>query len=87
MNKTVVAIDLNPLSRTARAANITIIDNVVRAIPQMINKARELKNKSRSELEEILEKYDNNRTLQEALRFINKRLMELSSSQITLSIK
>jgi 4-phosphopantoate--beta-alanine ligase len=59
----------------------------VRAIPQMINKARELKNKSRSELEEILKNYDNNRTLQEALRFINKRLMELSSSQITLSIK
>jgi 4-phosphopantoate--beta-alanine ligase len=87
MNKTVIAIDLNPLSRTARSANITIVDNVVRAIPQMINKARELKNKSRSELEEILKNYDNNRTLQEALRFINKRLMELSSSQITLSIK
>jgi 4-phosphopantoate--beta-alanine ligase len=87
MNKTVIAIDLNPLSRTARSANITIVDNVVRAIPQMINKARELKNKSRSELEEILKNYDNNRTLQEALRFINKRLMELSSSQIILSIK
>ena len=84
MNKTVIAIDLNPLSRTARAANITIVDNVVRAIPQMINKARELKNKSRSELEEILKNYDNNRTLQEAIRFINKRLLELSSSQITL---
>ncbi|MDQ3881829.1 MAG: phosphopantothenate/pantothenate synthetase, partial [Thermoproteota archaeon] len=33
MNKTVIAIDLNPLSRTSKAANITVVDNIVRAIP------------------------------------------------------
>lgn len=33
MGKTVIAIDLNPLSRTSRAANITIVDNVIRAVP------------------------------------------------------
>ncbi|MCK5113019.1 MAG: phosphopantothenate/pantothenate synthetase, partial [Thermoplasmatales archaeon] len=32
MGKTVIAIDLNPLSRTARTASITIVDNVTRAI-------------------------------------------------------
>jgi 4-phosphopantoate--beta-alanine ligase len=33
MGKTVVAIDLNPLSRTARTADITIVDELTRALP------------------------------------------------------
>lgn len=85
MGKTVIAIDLNPLSRTARAASITIVDNVVRAVPLMIEKAREFKRKKREELEEIVSKYDNNATLQDALKHILNRLKELSESKITLS--
>mgnify|MGYP001772589505 CR=1 FL=1 len=84
MGKVVIAIDLNPLSRTARAANITIVDNVVRALPLMVEKARELKKRSRSELEEILGNYDNNSVLQEALKHIVKRLQELSESKLTV---
>lgn len=34
--KKVMAIDLNPFSRTAQLADITIVDNVVRALPNMI---------------------------------------------------
>ena len=41
MGKKVIAIDLNPFSRTARVADITIVDNVVRAIPEMIKIAQE----------------------------------------------
>lgn len=41
MGKTVIAVDLNPLSRTARAADVTIVDNVVRALPAIIRFARE----------------------------------------------
>lgn len=33
MGKTVITIDLNPLSRTARAADVTIVDEVTRALP------------------------------------------------------
>ncbi len=33
MGKTVIAIDLNPLSRTARTASITIVDELTRALP------------------------------------------------------
>lgn len=33
MGKTVITIDLNPLSRTARAAHVTIVDEVTRALP------------------------------------------------------
>jgi 4-phosphopantoate--beta-alanine ligase len=84
MGKTVIAIDLNPLSRTARAASITIVDNVVRAIPVMVEKARVMKKISRSELESILGEYDNNKILREALRHILSRLGELAASRLTL---
>lgn len=33
MGKTVIAVDLNPLSRTSRAATVTIVDELSRAIP------------------------------------------------------
>ena len=33
MGKEVVTIDLNPISRTAQQASVTIVDNVVRALP------------------------------------------------------
>lgn len=84
MGKTVIAIDLNPLSRTARAASITIVDNVVRAIPLMIEKTREFKSKPKSYLEEILRNYDNNKILQEALTHINERLKQLSNSNLVI---
>jgi len=35
MGKKVISIDLNPLSRTARESDISIIDNVLRAIPNI----------------------------------------------------
>jgi len=35
MGKFVIAIDLNPFSRTAKMADITIVDNIVRAVPLM----------------------------------------------------
>ena len=36
MGKDVVTVDLNPMSRTSRTATITIVDNVVRALPLLI---------------------------------------------------
>lgn len=38
MGKTVITIDLNPLSRTARTADITIVDELTRALP-LLDKA------------------------------------------------
>ena len=38
MGKTVITVDLNPMSRTARTASITIVDNVVRAMPLLIER-------------------------------------------------
>jgi len=78
MGKTVIAIDLNPLSRTARAASITIVDNVVRAVPSMVKLARELRGASRDELARIASSFDNERNLKEVIAYIASRLLELA---------
>ena len=68
MNKKVITIDLNPLSRTSRAANITIVDNVVRAMPALVEAARKLS--GTTSLKKITENFDNNKNLQESLEII-----------------
>jgi 4-phosphopantoate--beta-alanine ligase len=77
MRKTVIAIDLNPLSRTAKTANITIVDNIVRAIPNIEKWVRKLKNKDGRELEELVRSWDNEKMLEDVLSFISKRLNSL----------
>jgi 4-phosphopantoate--beta-alanine ligase len=68
MNKTVIAIDLNPLSRTSRAANITIVDNVVRAMPALVEVARKLRSTMSSK--KIMDDFDNRKHLQESLKIM-----------------
>jgi 4-phosphopantoate---beta-alanine ligase len=68
MNKKVITIDLNPLSRTSRAANITIVDNVVRAMPALVEAARKLS--GTTSLKKITDNFDNNKNLQESLESI-----------------
>jgi 4-phosphopantoate---beta-alanine ligase len=62
----VVTIDLNPLSRTARKASITIVDNIVRALPLLVDRVTALASEPRSNLDSLLEKYDNGVALREA---------------------
>ena len=69
MNKTVIAIDLNPLSRTSRAANITIVDNVVRAMPALVEAARKLRGTTMS-LKKIKDNFDNMKNVQESLKIM-----------------
>ena len=56
--KTEIVIDLNPLSRSARSAAVPIVDNVLRAIPNVTAHARELRDEPRSELERIVREFD-----------------------------
>jgi 4-phosphopantoate---beta-alanine ligase len=79
LGKTVITIDLNPLSRTAQAASITIVDNCTRAIPLLTDVIRTLRNQNREILKEILTSYDNKKTLVASLEFIGSRLTRLSS--------
>jgi 4-phosphopantoate--beta-alanine ligase len=82
MNKTVIAIDLNPLSRTAQWANITIVDNVIRAIPNITEQAKKLKNLSSDKLKEILKNFDNRKNLGKMIEIIKDRLAKLAKEGI-----
>lgn len=77
MGKVCIAIDLNPLSRTARAASVTIVDNVVRALPKIVEEVEVLRKAPREELESLIRSYDNDRVLSEALSYIVERLGEI----------
>jgi 4-phosphopantoate--beta-alanine ligase len=70
MGKKVVTIDLNPISRTAKAANITVVDNVVRAFPAIVHSAISLKHDTT--LKEIYNSFDNAKNLDESLKIIRK---------------
>ena len=78
MGKKVIAIDLNPLSRTSQSATITIVDNIVRALPKMVEITERLRKEEQTELNEILKKFSNKRNLMEAIDLINKRLNTLA---------
>ncbi len=69
MGKDVVTVDLNPMSRTAKQASITIVDNVVRALPLI---CEEIRNFNDSTAQDTLKKYSNEAVLQEALRHISR---------------
>ncbi len=84
LGKKVIAIDLNPLSRTAQWATITIVDNIVRCVPLMCDIARELRGRDRQELGRIVEKFDNRENLKLVIRHILERLSELSKKGIYL---
>jgi len=70
MGKKVIAIDLNPLSRTAVHATLCIVDNVVRVIPILIQKILELKCNNRHTLNNMISRFDNLRNMNESLRLI-----------------
>jgi 4-phosphopantoate--beta-alanine ligase len=78
LGKKIIAIDLNPMSRTAMAADITIVDNITRSLPLMVETAEALSTKSRKELRKILENFDNDANLKSSLRYMLERLENLS---------
>ena len=82
MEKTVIAIDLNPLSRTSKYASITIVDNIVRAIPKMLEISERYESVSRGKLEEMLGSYDNDAVLREVIKYILMRLEKLAEEGI-----
>ncbi len=74
VGKKVIAVDLNPLSRTSRDSNITIVDNLVRVFPILTKYMERLSQHGREALRRILEDYDNNEVLKEVLIYIVERL-------------
>jgi 4-phosphopantoate--beta-alanine ligase len=74
--KIVIAIDLNPLSRTSRIANVTIVDNITRTLPLLIATVEKFKEShSRGQLSSLKNNFDNIRNLdgsvQEIIRYLS----------------
>ena len=82
MGKSVITVDLNPMSRTAQFANVTIVDNVVRAMPLLVREAERLRELCRDELRGIVDAFDNGEVLSEAMGTMELRLQALSEKGV-----
>jgi 4-phosphopantoate--beta-alanine ligase len=71
MGKTVIAIDLNPLSRTARSATLTIVDELTRALPHITHSCHTISDREKADL---IRSVDNHYLLSEAIREMTERL-------------
>ena len=68
--KNIITIDLNPLSRTSKMSDVSIMDNIVRAIPFMTKIAEDLKTQDKKLLLDMIEEFDNKDNLNESLKQI-----------------
>ena len=68
--KNILTIDLNPLSRTSKMSDVSIMDNIVRAIPFMTKIAEDLKTQDKAVLYELVNEFDNEENLKESLEQI-----------------
>jgi len=63
MGKAVIAVDLNPLSRTAKTATVTIVDELTRAVPNVTKFVMEMKKWPEARLRRLVDDYDNGANL------------------------
>ncbi|HTY15082.1 MAG TPA: 4-phosphopantoate--beta-alanine ligase [Methanoregulaceae archaeon] len=75
MGKKVIAVDLNPLSRTSRMATLTVVDELTRALPNIASFCRTLRVE---EAREIVRSIDNSYFVRDAMLEINRRLSACS---------
>ena len=71
MGKKIITIDLNPLSRTSLCSDITIVDNVVRAMPKLIEEIKKFKGKSIEE--ELI--FDNTENIKKSIEIMRNNLL------------
>jgi 4-phosphopantoate--beta-alanine ligase len=69
--KKVITFDLNPLSRTAQAADITIVDNVVRGIKELIISCEKMRKRKPLKM-----KFDNKKNLAQSIAEIKNHLVK-----------
>ena len=74
--KKVIVVDLNPMSRSAKKATITIVDNIIRVVPLLIKTIKKLKNYNlnKKQLQVIYKHHDNKKGLEESLDRIKRDL-------------
>lgn len=76
--KTVITFDLNPLSRTSQTANITIVDNVIRAVELLSITCKKLSKNNKNTLEKIVKNFDNKKNLSDNIIEIRNNLTRRS---------
>ena len=70
IKKKVITFDLNPLSRTSQTAKITIVDNVIRGMKELVKVTKNLSKKKN--IQKI--KFDNKKNLSQSVIEIKKHL-------------
>ncbi len=76
MGKRVISIDLNPMSRTSRAAHVAIVDEVGRAMMNLARFVGELRDNA-SEAERLTRSYDKVANMKVLYAFLDWRLQSL----------
>ncbi len=66
MDKTEIVIDLNPLSRSPQVADVPIVDNIIRAVPNMTEHARVLADEDEDVLRSIITEFNREAALEQA---------------------
>ncbi|MDR3206319.1 MAG: phosphopantothenate/pantothenate synthetase [Candidatus Methanoplasma sp.] len=74
MDKIVISIDLNPLSRTSRAASVSVSDEMTRALENIIRFARELKHDG-NEIDRVINGFSNDSNRKSTVEAICGSLM------------
>lgn len=77
MGKTVIAIDLNPLSRTSQMATVPVVDELTRAVLNIDKFVRELRRNPR-ETARIIQTYSRTGNLRAVYSYISWRLRNLA---------
>ena len=69
MEKTVLTIDLNPLSRTSQVSDVSIVDDVVRALPRIIEHVKRARDEGITQkiMRKEVETFDNSSNLEAVL--------------------
>ncbi len=80
MGKSVVTVDLNPLSRTAQKATVTIVDNITRVMPLLVQELSSVQLLKPELRRAELNTYNNSCVLSESLDFIAGRLKHLADA-------
>ena len=70
MGKVELVVDLNPLSRSAQVATVPVVDNAIRAIPNVTRHARDLAAASEADLRDVVDAFDADAALTAAERAI-----------------
>lgn len=70
MGKTELVVDLNPMSRSAQSAAVPVVDNLIRALPNMTKHARALADADEEKLDSIVDSFDRETALSAAEKHI-----------------